>query len=204
MAIAKIEAVIFDLGNVLLNYDAKRSAIKFSKLSGVPIVKLWRHFFISRTEKAYTRGEVSSREFYRHAKGALKFEVSFKDFSDCWNDIFVENPGMDQLLTQLQKKYPLYLISNTNKLHFDYIKKNFKILRHFKKTFPSHEVGLRKPDARIFRTVLKEIGYKPREAVFIDDAPQFVRGAKRVGLHALRFQTKNKLVKDLRKFDIQI
>lgn len=200
----EIKAVIFDLGNVLLNFNAKKSAKAFAKACKVPFNTVWEHFFISPTEKAYTRGEITSREFYKHSVQALKVPVTYKVFSDYWNDIFWENEGMDDVLKKLKKNYPLYLISNTNKLHFDYIKKNFKILRHFKKTFPSHEVGHRKPSAKIYETVLKTVKLKPEETVFVDDIEKFVVGAQDCGMHAIQFKTPLQLVRDLRKLGVKI
>lgn len=200
----KIKAIIFDLGNVLLNYDAKKSARQFSKACRVPVQKVWGHFFTSPTEKAFTRGEITCREFYRHAKQALEIAVDYKTFRHYWNDIFWENDGMDPLLRRLKRRYPLYLISNTNKMHFDHIRKNFKVLRHFKKTFPSHEVGRRKPDPEIYREVLSRIRLRPEETVFIDDMPKFVAGARAVGMHAIRFRGKKPLIHSLRKLNIRI
>jgi glucose-1-phosphatase len=200
----QIKAVIFDLGNVLLNFNAKKSAKCFAKACKVPFNDVWEHFFISPTEKAYTRGEITSREFYKHSMQALKVPVTYKVFSHYWNDIFWENEGMEDVLKKLKRHYPLYLISNTNKLHFDHIKKNFKILRHFKKTFPSHEVGHRKPSPEIYQTVLKKIRLAPGQTVFVDDVEKFVTGAREVGMHAIQFRTPLQLVRDLRKLDVKI
>ena len=199
-----IKTVIFDLGNVLLNFDAKKSALRFARECKIPWSHAWKHFFISSVEKSYTRGEITCRQFYTHAAKALKIPVDFKTFKHYWNDIFWENEGMDELLADLKKRYPLYLISNTNKMHFDHIKKNFKVLRHFKKTFPSHEVGARKPDAEIYQRVLKRIRYKPEETVFVDDKKDFVLGARRVGMQAIVFRNKPQLIRDLRKLGVQI
>lgn len=200
----EIHSVIFDLGNVLLNFDAKKSAIRFAKECGVSITKAWEHFFTSKTEKAYTRGEISCREFYEHSLEVLKTPVDFKTFKHYWNDIFWENEGMDALLADLKKHYPLYLISNTNKMHFDYIKKNFKILRHFKKTFPSHEVGARKPDALIYQRVLKAVKLKPENTVFVDDKIEFIKGARAVGMYGIRFRSPEQLVRDLKKLGVKV
>ncbi len=199
----KIKAVIFDLGNVLVNYDVRKAARRFSKAGGISQVRIWAHFFLSKFEQAYTRGEISTAEFYREACRVFKKPVPYETFKHYWNDIFWENPGMDRLLMRIKKHYPLYLISNTNKLHFDYIKKNFKLLRHFKKVFPSHEVGARKPDPKIYRRVLKKIKLRPQEVVFIDDMKSFIRGARGVGMHAVPFKTCSRLIQDLRKLGIQ-
>jgi epoxide hydrolase-like predicted phosphatase len=198
----KIKAVIFDLGNVLLNFNAKKAAKRFSRACKVPVVKVWDHFFTDPTEKSYTRGEITCRQFYNHAKLSLNVVVDFDQFKDFWNDIFWENKGMDALLGKLKKKYPLYLISNTNKMHFDHIKENFNILRHFKKTFPSHEVGHRKPEPQIYKKVLKKIRLKPQETVFVDDVIKFVDGARAVGMHAIQFRNPKQLVRELKKLGV--
>ncbi len=200
----QIKTIIFDLGNVLLNYDARKAAARFAKVCKVPLLKVWLHFFTSPTEKAYTRGEISSTEFYRHAKQALRFPVNFRTFKHYWNDIFSENREMAPVLRALKKNYPLYLISNTNRMHFDYVKKKFKILRYFSRTFPSHEVGHRKPEIEIYRKVLRAICCRPEETVFIDDVAKFVQGARRAGMHAIRFRNLKQLVRDLKKLGVII
>lgn len=200
-----IRAILFDMGNVLLNYDAKKAAFRFSKACRVPLLKVWLHFFTSPAEKAYTRGEISTYAFYRHAKKALRLPVNYTTFRHYWNDIFTENPGMEALLRRLKKRYPLYLISNTNKMHFEYIKKKFPgMLRHFTRTFPSHEVGSRKPEADIYRKVLHTIRFPPQETVFIDDAPKFLRGAAKAGIWTIRFRSRKQLIHDLRKMGVKI
>ncbi|HOW87892.1 MAG TPA: HAD family phosphatase [Candidatus Omnitrophota bacterium] len=199
----KIKAVIFDLGNVLVNYDVQKAARRFSKAGGISQVRIWAHFFLSKFEQAYTRGEISTREFYREACRVFKKNIPYGTFKHYWNDIFWENPGMDRLLARIKKHYPLYLISNTNKLHFDHIKKHFRLLRHFKKVFPSHEVGARKPDPKIYRRVLAKIKLEPGETVFIDDMGRFIRSARQVGMHAIHFKGRIRLIRDLRRLEIK-
>lgn len=200
---SKIKTIIFDLGNVLINYDARIAAKKFSKKANIPLMKVWLHFFTSPTEKAYTRGEITSYAFYKHSREALGTSISFQDFSKCWNEIFKVNPGMESLVRKLKKNYPLYLISNTNKLHYDYLRKRYKVLNHFKKRFPSHIVGMRKPDIKIYKHVLKHIRFRPEETVFIDDASAFVRGAKKAGMNAIQFRSKPQLIRDLKKLGVE-
>ena len=200
-----IKAVIFDLGNVLIHFDAAKAARQFSKEAEIPYELVWRHFFTSRVEKAYTRGEITTRQFFLHAKKALNSKVSFKTFARLWNDIFWENAGIRKILKQLARRYPLYLISNTNQLHFNHVKKEFpKIFRHFKRTFPSHELGRRKPDRRIYWKVLRTIKLRPEEAVFIDDMPRFVEAARKVGMKGICFRSNVQLKRDLKKLGVEV
>lgn len=200
----EIEAVIFDLGNVLVNFDAKKSAFAFAKTAGISILKTFSHFFLSEDEKAYTRGELTTPEFYERSKSALGVDIDFDTFKHYWNDIFWENEGMDELLAALKPKYKLYLISNTNELHFDYIRDNFNILRHFDRMFPSHEVGARKPEARIFENVLDAVKLPAAKTVFIDDIKDFIRAAKEVGMHGIVFKNKDQLIEDLEKLGVTV
>lgn len=198
-----IKAVIFDLGNVLVNYDVKKAAQRFSKAGGISQLRIWAHFFLSGFEQAYTRGEISTREFYQEAVRVFKKPIPYKTFKYYWNDIFWENPGMEKLLIRLKKHYPLYLISNTNLLHYTYIRKHFKLLRHFKKRFPSHEVGARKPDLKIYRRVLKKIGLRPEETIFIDDMKSFIEGAKKAGMNTIRFRGLKHLTQELKRLGVK-
>ncbi len=200
---SEIKAVIFDLGNVLVNYDVEKAARRFSEASGLTPKEIWRRFFLSRFEQAYTRGELTTREFHKIACETLGTRIPLATFSHYWNDIFWENPGMEKLLARIKKHYPLYLISNTNALHFNYIKKRFGLLRHFDRKFPSHEVKARKPDVRIFRRVLKKIGLRPEETVFIDDMKSFIVGARKAGMQTIHFKGRTALIKSLRKLRIR-
>ena len=83
-----IKAILFDMGNVLLRYDACKAANQFAKACKVPRLKVWLHFFTSPVEKAYTRGEISSWQFFQHSKKVLKTPIDYKTFKHYWNDIF--------------------------------------------------------------------------------------------------------------------
>lgn len=200
-----IKAIIFDLGNVLIHFDARLAARRFAYQAKVPVGKVWGHFFTSRAEKAYTRGEISTREFFRHAKEAFDSKIDYKTFSRLWNDIFWENKSICPILKKLSRRYPLYLISNTNALHFDYVRKKYPhIFKHFRRTFPSHWVGHRKPDPRIYRKVLKACRLRPGQTVFIDDMPHFVKSAKRVGMNGIRYRSIPQLRKELRRLGVKL
>ena len=200
---ATIKAIMFDMGNVLIFFNAKRSSKAFAEAVGVPEEKIWQTFFISEMERAYTRGEISSEEFYQKSCEHFPRKIEFSKFAHFWNDIFTENTEMTDLVKKLKKHYPLYLISNTNDLHFEYVRTKFGILHHFTKCFPSHLVGHRKPDVAMFEHVIKEIGFKPEETVFIDDILEFVHAAQKVGMNGVQFTSKEALEIDLKKLNIK-
>ena len=201
--LTNIKAILFDMGNVLIFFDAKRSSKAFSEAVGVPEDKIWQTFFVSDLERAYTRGEISSEDFFRRVSKQFPQKMDFATFARLWNDIFSENHDMEDLLKKLKKHYPLYLISNTNDLHFEYVRAQYGILHHFTKCFPSHAVGHRKPDRSMFEHVLREIKLKPEETVFIDDITEFIESAKSLGIHGVQFTSRQALESDLRRLGIK-
>lgn len=191
--------IFFDLGNVLVRFDPQIAVKKFETLLDVKKEDLWRAMFVSDVERQYTTGKISSREFHSHVCQYFQKSIDYNTFATIWNDIFWANEGMEELVRVLSTKYSLYLISNTNELHFEFIKKHYSILQYFKKYFPSHEVGARKPDTVIFLHALREAKVRPEEAVFIDDIADFVEAAKRVGMKGIQFRSKPELEENLKK-----
>ncbi len=200
----KIKALFFDLGNVLVMFDAGRALKKFSKAFHVSEEVLWKELFQSDLERAYTRGEISSEDFFKGLKKKFPNSLSFEEFEHIWNDIFWKNEGMEELVEELSESYKLYLISNTNRLHFDYIKKNFPVLKHFDICFPSHEVGSRKPDPEIYYHVLQKTGFKPEEIIYTDDVAEFIQTARDLGIQSVLFASKDQFVSEMKKLGVHI
>ena len=204
--VVQIKSVIFDLGNVLALHDARIAARRYAKLTGLSFQEVWDFFLTSKTEKAYTRGEITSYQFFRYAKNLAKpgSKMTYVQFRDIWNEIFVENKGMEKVLLDLKRHYPLYLISNTNAMHYKFlVKKYWHLLKHFRRRFPSHEVGARKPEPEIYRRVLKAIRLKPEVTVFVDDHPGFIEGARSVGMNAILFKNPAQLMRDLKMLGVK-
>jgi len=160
--------------------------------------------FASDLERAYTTGKLTSKEFCGGLKQRFPKKISYPVFTRVWNDIFWPNGKMEKLVKSLKRRYRLYLISNTNDLHFKFIRKNFTVLDHFKMHFPSHRVGHRKPNPAIFKHALKQAKVKPEEAVFIDDIPKFVKSARKLGIRAIRFESRRQIERELVKLGVQI
>ena len=100
-----------------------------------------------------------------------------------------------RLLEDLKKSHRLFLLSNTNSLHIPAFKKSIereglydRFTMVFEKHYYSSEVGMRKPDTKIFDLVVQENNLLKEKTLFIDDSPQHVAGAKRAGLDALHLK----------------
>jgi len=94
-----------------------------------------------------------------------------------------------ELLRRLRKKYRLFLLSNTNGIHYRkfqqqlFVQTGHYLEDLFEKTYYSHTIGLSKPDAAAFRLVIEENKLDPAETIFIDDTEANMSGAKETGLH---------------------
>jgi putative hydrolase of the HAD superfamily len=91
------------------------------------------------------------------------------------------------LLKKVSRRLPTYLLSNTHALHYDFIKSRYAFTKYVRGAALSHELGMRKPEPRIFKAALKMAGVRPAQALFIDDLEPNVAAARRVGLQAIRY-----------------
>lgn len=197
----KYRLIIFDLGNVIVKFDhgiSARKIVRFSNRFHLDVRKVHNLFFDSPITYLHDEGRLSPREFYHRVKDALCITIKFKDFKAYWNDIFFLNQGMSRLIKRLKKRYMLYLMSNTNKMHFDFIKKKFSIIKEFDRTILSFRVGTLKPNPKIYNHALRLAGVRPEETIYIDDRRELVEGARRLGITALTFTGLRQLKKDLR------
>ena len=191
-------AIFFDLGNVILPFDARtlvRALKPYSQLSEKEILeRLWH----PEAAASFETGKITPEQFFEVVRRECALEMGYEQFMLAFNEIFREDADVVGLLPKLKKKrYPLGLISNTNITHMTYIKSRFSCLSHMDEMILSHEVGLRKPDPAIYWHALKKFGIKPQEALFIDDMPENVKSAHDIGITAIQFTSAEKLAEHL-------
>jgi FMN phosphatase YigB (HAD superfamily) len=193
-----IKLVIFDAGGVLYEGSNKivRTAVrKFLKKHGVYNLggsdRIW-----SRVEQLVSVGKISLREAHeRWLEGVglsrdLAHEWEEVDRREIWAK-FRRTPGINGLLKKLKSKYTLVVLSDTIDDKAEKINKmeivgvNHKV---FDEIFTSHDLGICKPNKKAFSTALERFGAKPEESVFISDACDELRGAKRFGLVTIGYK----------------
>ena len=185
----KCKAIIFDLGAVILNINYQNTIDEFTKLG----VNNAATFYSKKVQKnlfnQIETGMISSNEFLKALQKKTK-NANINQVEKAWNAMLLDLPEERlQLIKKLKKNHAIYLLSNTNAIHIDAIKKqlgNRKWLafcKLFDKMYLSHELGLRKPDVKIFEYILNEQKLKAEEVFFIDDSPQHIASAKKIGIH---------------------
>lgn len=199
---SSIELIIFDLGNVILPFNHCQIAEKLSRFSINHEEPKEIFSFLFDIEKGavnpYETGKISTLEFFESIKRSLKLSISFDEFKPIWNDIFWEDNGVSKIIYALKGKKRLFLLSNTNPLHFDYILSRFPVIRVFDRWILSYEVGFKKPAIEIFETAMKYSLTEPQNIIFIDDVKSHVDVASSLGMKAIHFESANQLRKELK------
>ncbi len=188
-----IKNIIFDLGGVILNIDYKLTQQAFEKLG----IDHEAAFYSKQTQHALfdqlETGKIGEEEFVKAIQDHLPQPTDSADIINAWNAIILDFPLRRlQILQQLQLHYNTYLLSNTNEIHERTFNKLLQttcgyptLAMFFDRIYLSHRVGLRKPDAAIFELVLRENHLKADETLFIDDSPQHIEAAKKLGIQTI-------------------
>ncbi|MFA4981777.1 MAG: HAD family phosphatase [Candidatus Omnitrophota bacterium] len=184
---------MFDLGNTLIKFDHNISAEKIAALSGLDTGKIYDIFFDSEITKDFEKGLIPPEEFHKRAASLIGFKMSYKDFAKIWNDIFWEDEGSCALARELKGSYRLFLLSNVNKLHFEYIRNKFDIIGIFDEIILSYELGSVKPERAIYDNVIKRAGGKKEGILYIDDREDLIKEAQMLGIESVRYEGADKL-----------
>lgn len=183
-----IEAVVFDLGNVLIAVDETRALDRMAARTGKTLRELEGYVMLTPFVNQLARGELSSQRFFEIVRQDTGFDGDFAEFARIWSDIFAPIEPMIALAGRLKGRVTRLILSNTNAIHMDHIFAQFPIVRELEGLVLSHEVGLLKPDPRIYELTLQRFGLRAEHAVFIDDIPTNVDGARAAGLYGIHYQ----------------
>jgi HAD superfamily hydrolase (TIGR01509 family) len=183
-----IAAIAFDLGNVLVAVDHLRFCRRLAPLTGMSPEAVYAAVFQTGLEPGYDTGRLSSREFHRQVQAHFGIDLPYPRFRELWAEIFAPLEDMEAVAARLVPRYPLYLLSNTNPMHFHYIQEHFpRLLQPFRAFILSYRVGSRKPEAEIFQALIRKIGLPPAQILYTDDKQEFVEAARAHGLVAWHF-----------------
>ncbi|MHA1561890.1 MAG: HAD family hydrolase [Promethearchaeota archaeon] len=197
-------AIIFDWGNVLLDFSYDLTFKKWAELTQFDFEFFKTHFKFDKKLVEYEKGDISSEEYFNYITKLLDISWKFEVFSRGWNSIYIGiNSQIASLLNRLKKNYKLYLLTNTNELHANCWKKNYPdILKSFDGIFCSHELHSHKPEPKIYRDVLKEIDIDPKYVLFVDDNKENILGAKQVGIDGIVAISAEQIINDMEELSI--
>ncbi len=196
----KIKFFYFDLGNVLLNFSHRLAASQIANLCGITPSQAWDAVFDEDLQLRYEAGEISTDQFYHTFcqrigqtpdRGKLLFAASA---------MFEVNVTMLPVVALLQAAgYRTGVLSNTCQAHWDHVcDGRYRLLPQDFEVFAlSFEMGVNKPDERIYHAAAKLASVDPSEILFVDDRPENVEAAQAAGFDAVQYTSTIRYVRDL-------
>lgn len=181
-------AVLFlDLGNVVVRWHFDRLCRNLAALAELAEADIRRCIAATRHDPDYVEGKIDTATFIDRLGHAVGRRFEPDAFAVAWNDVFDRDPAMEALVAEVAAVLPTFALSNTNALHFEWLQANVPALGHFRAIVASHEVGVQKPDPRIYAAACRAAGCRPAEALFVDDLAANVAGAEAAGMRARQF-----------------
>jgi putative hydrolase of the HAD superfamily len=198
-----IVSIIFDWGGVLCDETALGLISYFSQALQVapePLVRAFRPFL-----PAFQKGEISEHDLWQGICAALKIERRYNQslWGEALRAIYVPHREMFDLASQLKAKgYTMGLLSNAEQAAMEFFYEQGYAM--FDVAVFSCAEGTRKPEQRIYEIALARLGVEPHEAIFIDDRPDFLAGAQRLGIHTILYKGHEQVIQELASFAISL
>lgn len=184
-----IRNFIFDLGGVLVDVDKERSVESFKRL-GLEQVDQWiGNYSQAGLFSDLEKGEISAEVFCRKIRHLAQDMISNEQIMEAWNAMLGKIlPWKLEMLLSLRKHYMVYLLSNTNAIHWEMACKRlfryrgFDVNDFFEEIYLSFQMHMAKPSTEIFQAMLNCAGLFPGETMLIDDSPANCEAAKALGM----------------------
>ena len=200
-----IKTIIFDLGRVIVPFEFDRAYERMEALTGLNRNEIRSRIGATDLVQRFESGQVAPRDFVSRLTGQVGFSMAYEEFCELWSSIFLPDPLIPtSLVASLGERHRLLLLSNTNAIHFDMIRDTVPHISHFDHLVLSYEVGAVKPDSAIYRAALDHAECEPAECFFTDDIPEFVEGARRMGIDAVQFTGYETLLREFRLRGIEV
>ena len=184
-----IKNIIFDFGGVIININPKLTIQALKQLGVYKAEQLFTDINITNALHKLETGKRSNYELLLFIKQHSCKNISFNQITEAWNAMLLDIPvERIELLSELKKKYKIYLLSNTNHIHYKHFlttflasTKGISFQNFFDKVYFSFEIKLRKPGIEVFKYVQNDLKIKAEETLFIDDSIENIETAKMLG-----------------------
>jgi FMN phosphatase YigB (HAD superfamily) len=182
-----VKLLVFDMGHVFVRFDWDKVCQGFCEKANLSR-DTFKLVLAHVGSLGYETGKCTTENFLREMNGKMGTTLTVEEFTQLWNATFEEDLEMAKLLGDLGKKYPLYLLSNTNEVHYAHLQGNFNVARHFKELILSFQIGAAKPHRAAYQVILDRSKLTPAEVLFIDDLAVNTTAARdTVGLRTIQF-----------------
>ncbi len=184
---AAVDAVILDLGNVLVFHDNDVLFRALAERAGLDPRAVGQAIGSEPLSAGTNRGWLDRASMYREICAALSLDVPEEEFQALWSCHFTVHDAVLPMVESLLGRVPVLLLSNTNVLHMDFIRPRLPLLERFDHLLLSYEWGLVKPEPAFYQAALRSAGVRPERAAFFDDVAAYVHAARQLGIHGFVF-----------------
>lgn len=197
--------MLFDLGNVLLDFSHEKMCLQLAELFSVSQAEVKEALFESGLSLKFETGKLTEPEVLQHFERTFHRSCTLTQLREAAGDIFIPKVEMESIVHSLRSQgIRLVLMSNTCETHIEWIRQTFNILDEFDHLVLSYKVGACKPEEAIYQAALKHINCVPEECFYTDDIEEYVIEARKLGINAEVFTDSTKLISDLRKHGITV
>lgn len=196
-----MKQIIFDFGDVFLDLNYEKAKASFAALGFTE----WTEE-MKAINQQYEKGLVTEEFFLTNLQQLSQTTglVNLDTVKAAWNSLLGPIPEYRvAFLENLAKKYPVYLLSNTDATHIHHVMSTYpkdlieRFFDCFTKVFYSFEMHQRKPDTEIYQTVLQQINVQASETLFVDDKLENIESAQNLGIQTWHLQVGKEDVVDL-------
>jgi len=193
-----LKAILFDLGRVIVPFDFTRGYQALAALCHVPAAHIPACLRATGLVPRFEAGLIEAPDFVAQVAAALGAHLDYDQFNASWNAIFFHETYIPvEMLEGLRRRYRTVLLSNTNSLHFEQLRRKLPQLRHFDRFVLSYEVKALKPSPLIYAAAVEAAGCRPEECFFTDDIEANVAAARDFGIDAVRFESLEQIQREL-------
>jgi epoxide hydrolase-like predicted phosphatase len=195
-----IQAVLFDLGGVLIRTEDRRPRTMLADAFGMTYPELEKIVFGGESGDAAQQGIISAAQHWENVRVALRMR---EDEVDAVKTAFFGGDALDRdLLTYIRGLRPRYTVAALSNAMSDTrasLLNKWQLGDAFDHFFISAEMGMMKPDPRIYHTVLHHLALAPAETVFVDDFHHNIQAAQSVGMRTVWFRNREQAIGDLER-----
>jgi putative hydrolase of the HAD superfamily len=196
-------AIVFDLGKVLVDFDWSIAAKKIAAHSATPPEQFHEFLATSPLLWQYECGLLPRAKFFEAIRAATGFLGSVAEFNGYFAEIFTEIAPMIALNAELRRRgFETYILSNTNDLAIEHVRRDFPFFQHFDGYIFSFEVGAMKPDAKIYEALETLTGRRGADLIYIDDRAENIKAAVKRGWRTILHETPEKTHAALKLFQV--
>lgn len=193
-----IDNIILDLGGVIINLNQELTTKAFQQLFPINHNEILEKSTTLQLFEKYETNQVSTAEFLQFFK-TFNPVINENQLIEAWNKMLLDIPQERiNLIKKLSEKYNVYLLSNTNELHYLRIENQYQKVSKketfeslFKKAYLSYRIGLRKPNPEIFENLILDAHLKPENTLFIDDSFEHINAASTLGIRTFHLNPNN-------------